>query len=326
MCNLSIIVPIYNVEQYLENCINSILNQTYRNFELILVDDGSPDKSGEICDKYKSSDDRVKVIHKKNGGLSSARNAGLEIATGQYIGFVDSDDWIDRDMYDKLLNLAEKNEADIVQCEYLEAYDNKIIIHNNENSEFVVLDRFEALEKLINFGKYHVNGVVSWNKIYKRTLFDDIRFPVGKLNEDEFTTYKLLHKCNSIIFLKEKLYYYRQTPNSIMNKKFNVKRLDLLDAVKELLIFLKSNNYHQFYELGLIRYETLLIQFYFKCQDLIDNNMEILQGIYDSYKSYFGEFLNNSKISQMHKLNNYIFYFSPNLYKKIQILRRRKLY
>lgn len=326
MCNLSIIVPVYNVEQYLDNCINSILNQTYRNFELILIDDGSPDKSAEICDKYRLLDNRIKVIHKKNGGLSSARNAGLEIATGKYIGFVDSDDWINKDMYDKMLNLAEKNEADIVQCEYLEVYDNKIIMQPKENSEFEVSNKFDALEKIINFGQEHVNGVVSWNKIYKSYLFNDIRFPIGKLNEDEFTTYKLVHKSEKIIFLKEKLYYYRQTPNSIMNKKFNVRRVDLLEAIKELVIFLRDNEYTEFYELGLIRYEKLLVQFYFKCQELINDNSDILKTISSSYKDYFKEFINNSSISKMHKMRNYIFYLNPNVYKKMQILRGKKLY
>lgn len=325
MCKLSLIVPIYNVEKYLEKCINSILNQTFSDFELILVNDGSPDNCKSICEKYEKIDKRIKVVNKENGGLSSARNAGLDIAKGEYIGFIDSDDWIHVDMYKKLIEIAEKNSADIVQCDYIDAYDDDTTITNKDTYNWKVIDKFEAIKMLVEFGREHVVGVVSWNKVYRRSLFDSIRFPVGRLNEDEFTTYKLLYKSNKIVFGDEKLYFYRQTPNSIMNKKFNEKRLDILDAIKEQVIFFKTNNYEELYELSLLRYETYLIQFYFKCQDLIADK-KILDKVNQPYKNYFKQFINNGKISKMHKLNDCIFYVSPNIYRKIKLLRKKSLY
>ncbi|WP_270568128.1 glycosyltransferase, partial [Clostridium beijerinckii] len=266
MCKLSIIVPIYNVERYLDKCIDSILNQSFKDFELILVDDGSPDKCGDICNSYSKLDRRIKVIHKQNGGLSSARNAGLDIAVGEYIAFVDSDDWINGDMYDTLYCIAKENNADIVQCRFKKVY-NDIEEYVEISKKVNIIDKIEALTNLIAYGEMHVQSVVTWNKIYKRMLFDDIRFPQGKIHEDEFTTYKFFYKSKKIVLCDDELYYYRQVDNSIMNTKFNKKRLDYLDALEEMYNFFKQNK--KLHNLVMIRYIDSYRTYYFKCKELL---------------------------------------------------------
>jgi len=323
MSKISIIVPIYNVEEYLEKCIKSILNQSFKEFELILVDDGSPDKCGEICDNYLNLDNRVKVIHKENGGLSSARNAGLKIANGEYVAFVDSDDWIEDIMYEKLYNIIQKNNADIAQCKYLKAFDENIqsTLDNNVNIE--IIRNFDALNNLYN--ERYIETVVTWNKLYKRSLFNGIEFPNGKINEDEFTTHKLLYKANKIILYDKEMYYYRQTPNSIMNNKFNLKRFDLLEALKERLYFFKNINDKALYRKTLKRYIWVLKEYYFKSEKQF-NDKKILKKLKMEYNSKFNEYLKNDQANFKEKIMDSIFFMTPFLYKKIQIIRRRPLY
>ena len=217
---ISVIVPIYNVENYLVRCIESIINQTYSNLEIILVDDGSPDKCSIICDEYAKKDSRIKVIHKKNGGLSDARNAGLDIATGEYIGFVDSDDYIDKNMYKEMINeLIEKN-ADIVSCAINNIYSDRTEIINIDEE---IYDAELALKNLI-LGK-NINQTV-WNKLYKKEVIGNILFEKGKINEDEFWTYRILANSKKIITLNKPLYSYLHRASSIMGQGYSEKNLD----------------------------------------------------------------------------------------------------
>lgn len=229
---ISVIVPVYNVEKYVKQCIDSILNQTYASLEVILVDDGSLDHSGAICDRYAIKDPRVKVIHKVNGGLSSARNAGLEIATGTYIGFVDSDDWIAPTMYEELVHLLQLHEADIAQCGFSLtnekgavtrkiSYRNKFFANPTEVEEaFYITDDLSS---------------VVWNKLYKATIVEGVRFKVGKNNEDVFYSCDILPRINSLVSTEVPYYYYLQRKESIMGAEFTEKKFDRLDAVEYLL-------------------------------------------------------------------------------------------
>lgn len=224
---ISVIVPIYNVEAYLERCIESIINQTYRNLEIILVDDGSPDGCGSICDQWEKRDSRIKVIHKENGGLSDARNAGMKIATGNYIAYVDSDDWIDSSMYENMMNVLLKEHSDIVSCGF-----RKVSVMNTKGQEqpitfFQYDNKKDALEALIT-----ENGLqqVVWNKLYKRSLVEDILFEKGKYNEDEFWSYQVIGRANKITVLKNIYYNYFQREDSIINEAYSLKRLDGLEG------------------------------------------------------------------------------------------------
>lgn len=237
MSEISIIVPVYNVEKYLENCIESILNQTFKDFELILVDDGSTDNSGKICDIYEKKDTRIKVIHKNNGGLSSARNAGLDIACGKYIGFVDSDDSIHPKMYEVLYNLIKNHKSDISCCNYKCTYDISCKEHEELNlNEVIEMSNIEAIEKLYD-KDLGVRLVVAWNKLYNKCLFDNIRYKVGRLHEDEFMAHRILYNSKKITYVDNELYYYLQRDGSIMSKKTYKRKVDALLAQSDRMRF-----------------------------------------------------------------------------------------
>jgi glycosyltransferase involved in cell wall biosynthesis len=205
---ISVIVPIYNVEIYLEKCLNSIINQTYKNLEIILIDDGSPDNCGKICDEYAKKDKRIKVIHKPNGGLSDARNTGLDIAKGEYIAFVDSDDYIAEEMCEELLDIAQKEEADIVVCGVYDVRKEGITVFDRNLN---VSDKDTILYQI--FTDYYPS--YSWNKFFKAHLFSEIRFPHIKF-EDLFIMPTLILAAQKISFTPKAYYYYNRTnENSI---------------------------------------------------------------------------------------------------------------
>lgn len=231
---ISVIVPVYNVEIYLNRCIDSIIKQTLTNIEIILVDDGSTDNSGKICDEFLQKDSRISVIHKKNGGLSSARNAGLNIAKGKYIGFVDSDDWIDKYYYEKLYNIAKKSKSDIVSCKFNKSskYKENSYIKINEN-DFTIEDGKKFREIYLSSAmKGGSSWVPVWSKIYKRKIINDIRFEEGMIYEDIMFNWRVLNEKNVMISLMSyKGYYYYNNPNSITKEKFSDKMYDLYDVI-----------------------------------------------------------------------------------------------
>lgn len=251
---ISVMVPVYNVAPYITNCLESLIHQTYTNLEIILVDDGSTDNSLEICQEYAKKDKRIKVIHKENGGLSTARNAGLDVATGDYYSFVDSDDYISTRFYEIMLNVALEHSADIVECDYNKIPFEDVTPENKENfldikenRQVSIINNEESLLELFSDDLHlYIKTVVSWSKLYKKETYNNIRFPVGKLNEDEFTTYRVLYNCKSIATIDDVLYGYIKRPNSIMSATLSLKRLDVLDAFDGCIEFFHS---HALYEL-----------------------------------------------------------------------------
>lgn len=237
---ISIIIPVYNVAHYLPRCMESVINQTYTNLEIILVDDGSIDESGKICDTYAQKDKRIKVIHKKNGGLSDARNKGLKIATGRYIGFVDSDDYIDKDMYELLYKIIYAYNADIAECRIRDIWDEEDIKKSNKSDTEIIeqFDTLSALEELILSRKFKVNV---YNKIYKRELLNGIEFPFKKINEDEFWTYKIFAKAEKIICCDTYKYYHTHRKHSITQSYDYQGNMDKFYALTERLDFINNN-------------------------------------------------------------------------------------
>lgn len=232
MLKISIIIPVYNVEKYLERCIDSILSQDFRDFELILVDDGSTDKCSEICEEYKLRDKRVIVLHKENGGLSSARNAGLEIARGEYVGFIDSDDWIEENAFPKLYQFGVKNDLEIIifGMQVVDEFGKRKKYCGVEENQ--LYDRETAFYEMVCNGRFREEAC---NKFYKRELFEGIRYPVGRIHEDTFTTYKLIEKAERIGYYKGVFYNYFQRKDSIMaNAKISF-NIDRVEAIGELV-------------------------------------------------------------------------------------------
>lgn len=225
---VSVIVPIYKVEKFLSRCVESIMNQTFSDFELILVDDGSPDRCGEICDQYAREDSRVKVIHKENGGLSDARNAGLAIAQGDYLSFIDSDDWVEQEFLEKLIKCLQEADADICECEVNRTSGESW--GESTASQHIVFDTISALEQLIQDEQLHQHV---WNKLYRRSVIEDISFAKGKTNEDEFWTYQVFGRANKVVKISDVLYNYYQRPGSIMGVGYSLKRLDALEAKQQ---------------------------------------------------------------------------------------------
>lgn len=226
---VSVVIPVYNVEPYLHECVTSVVEQTYTNIEIILVDDGSTDSSGTLCDEFALSDSRICVFHKKNGGLSDARNYGIRRSHGSLISFIDSDDYVSPDYIMHLYQALVRGKTDIATtsiCIFREGEPPKE--HKRDTAEFHVYDACEALEDMLYMRHLEPNA---FPKIYKKELFDTIQYPVGKLYEDIATTTKLIDKAGKIAYLDEKDYYYRIRPNSIQTASFNPKKLDLLDQL-----------------------------------------------------------------------------------------------
>lgn len=241
---ISVIVPVYKVEKDLTACVASIVSQSYKNLEIILVDDGSPDRCPEICDELSKTDDRITVMHKKNGGLSDARNAALSVCHGEYILFVDSDDLINRDLIATLYSLCVNNDAEIAVCDYIAIPTDKFKyekIKVNNVRECVVEDLLPEKALTYMMDVYKTFQVAAWNKLYKASLFDEVRYPVGIYYEDIATTYKLISKSNKIMYIHAPLYYYQLRSNSITRSGFNQRDLDKISNSTELLEFIKTN-------------------------------------------------------------------------------------
>ena len=218
---ISVIVPVYNVELYLPKCVDSILAQTYQNLEIILVEDGTKDRSGEICDAYAAKDPRIKVIHKENGGLSSARNAGMDVARGEYFGFVDSDDWIEPETYETLMELARKYDADLV-CGGRYDVDGA----TGERTIGLCPQKEECISAMEMLGRVFIwdnCDSAAWDKLYRRHLFDEIRYPLGMVSEDIAIFYKLMEKANRVALCPKPLYNYLHRENSITTAKLSEK-------------------------------------------------------------------------------------------------------
>ena len=236
MPTISVIVPVYRVEPYIHRCVDSILAQTYTDFELILVDDGSPDNCGEICDEYAQKDSRVVVIHQENGGLSAARNAGIDWSfansDSQWLTFVDSDDWVHEEMLRLLLDANIQHGTHISICSYVETSGKTIDIQMSDSQVWKSKDFY--LTK-------HVNATIACAKLYHKLLFSQLRYPVGKIHEDEFTTYKILFDVDKIAYLSAPLYAYFINPDGITKRTWSPSRLDIFEAFEEQIQYFKDN-------------------------------------------------------------------------------------
>lgn len=274
---ISVIVPVYNVEKHIHRCINSILSQSFTNFELILVDDGSSDSCGRICDDYKTKDRRVHVIHKNNGGLSDARNYGLDWAfnnsNSKWITFIDSDDWIVDNYLEILYNAAYLNKTRISSCTYKPTHGEKI-------------DKGNAIIKVLYSEDFYCQqttySISACFKLYEKSLFSNIRFPVGRLSEDTFTTYKVLFSVDRIAFVDLPLYAYYLRNNSIMRSKWSVRQLDALEAYNNQIHFFEEKGYMRAYKCAISMYANTIFDQISVCKNFgstDENAQKILKKI-----------------------------------------------
>lgn len=254
---VSVVVPIFKVEKYLRKCVESIVNQSYSNLEVILVNDGSPDTCGEIADQYAEIDNRVIVVHKENGGLSDARNCGMQYVTGEFLIFVDSDDWIDPYMIETLVDACLTYKADAVQSAFYYAYENYLLFDNryySQNDSPVVLNNQTLMYELV------VNERVknfAWGKLYKTHLIQDLPFDKGVLFEDVFWAHKVMHRVNRYVILHEPMFYYYQRNDSIVST-YTPRNLDILKGLKQRHSFLEENYKDFVYESYKLIFKTSL--------------------------------------------------------------------
>lgn len=315
---ISIIVPIYNVEKYLNKCVDSILGQTFTDFELILVDDGSPDRCGEICDYYKTKDKRVKVIHKENGGLSSARNAGIDIARGEYIGFVDSDDFIEPFMYEYLIESINKNKCRLAVCAINYVFEDGKSISKVKNEKDQV---FKFSSAILEMNKYKLFDMAACTKIFHKSLFDNIRFPVGKLSEDFYVMYKIFDSAQKISFVATPCYNYLQRQNSISrNTRINH---DFEYAAKEQMEYLE-NKYPELKVLAHTSYASAALTVYdFYLKSGVKCSKEQLNHFKRIVKENYSYILKADYLTNAKKIQFALFRINYILYKGIFLLYRK---
>ncbi len=289
---ISVILTIYKVEKYLDECLESVVNQTYKNLEIILVDDGSPDNCPKICDEWAKKDDRIKVIHKKNGGVADARNVGIRAATGKYLSFIDSDDYVERNLYEIAIEKLKENNAQIFVFGRSYLYGDKIEKNNNANKE-LVMNTEEALDKMNMFQYY---DVAPWDKVYETKLFDGIEFPLGKLCEDWYVIYKIIAKAEKVVYNSMPLYVYRQRANSITHSNHVEINREPINASKEVLEFIREK-YPNIEKNALSKYVVSCIGVYnnylYYTMDTEKEKKEILKIVKDNYK----EAINNKELA-----------------------------
>lgn len=316
---ISIIIPVYNVEKYLRECIDSVLAQTYKELEIILVDDGSKDNSGAICDEYAKLDKRIKVIHQKNRGLSGARTAGQEIARGKFITFIDSDDWVREDMMEVLYHDIKYYDADISCIAFEMVYDDGTSVKGTSVTETQILDRVKALECYLFDGYI---GPCICGKLWKKDLWNGIRCPEGKLFEDQYTTYKLLDKANKIIFNPESKYYYRKHDSSIGHSRFSQRTYDLYYGIQEAYEYI-TNRYSDINEtlaIGKIKWEIVFINMMI-CDGKTDE--EILKKCKYFARSRTRDIIQCRYIDCVRKFQMLLFAYNFWLYKKVYLLYKK---
>lgn len=239
---ISIVVPIYNVERFLKKCIDSIINQTYTNLEILLIDDGSSDGSTSICEDYLKKDERIRFFKKQNGGLSDARNVGIDNSSGSYICFIDADDYVSKDYVQRMYSALAFNESDICVCNFSSVEEDGSKSKKEYGAKLINSTFSRESINSIFISNMNISMTVAWNKIYKKDLFKEIRYPVGKLHEDEWTTYKLLYKCSKVCTISDELYYYVQRLNSITYSKKKIQNaFDIFDAYFERHNYGKKN-------------------------------------------------------------------------------------
>lgn len=273
MPKITVVIPVYNVEKYIERCLDSLVDQTCSDFDLVVVDDGSTDGSAEICRRFEAKDPRVIFISQENQGVSAARNTGIEWAlehsSSNWITFIDSDDWIRSDYLEQLLNLAVREGADITSCAFQQTDRFCRDLPSNDTAL-----QFELLAPDVYFLSESTIASVAWAKLYKKELFENIRFPVGKIHEDEFTTYKLLFSVKTIGYISQPLYYYFENPNGIMRSPWSVERLDGVRAILEQIDYFDRGGWKSLAEK---RIKVVLLVFAMQVEDVSRMKLSLSQ-------------------------------------------------
>lgn len=296
---ISVIVPVFRVEKYLDDCVMSLTKQTYSNLEIILVDDGSDDFCPEMCDRWGACDERIVVLHKKNGGLSDARNAGLDVATGNYISYVDSDDVVDSHFIERLYDLMKNKDCDIAICGIKKFADGDKI---PSDCEEYTLSEYRYVQPIQCFYKTNALYDAAWNKLYKRSVIGELRFPIGKLHEDVYTTYKVIMNSRKVGITQDKLYFYRQRGNSITGGNSNIPKIDIEQALWQRIAYFEKINHTVYAEAQntYLRNTSIILKQWKKKKYSIDDNH--VKKINERRRIVFRKFLCDTDIGFIYRL------------------------
>lgn len=274
---VSIIIPVFNTEKYLKRCIVSVCGQKYDSLEIILVNDGSTDQSLEICKDYERMDPRIKIIDQENKGPAAARNNGIRHASGKYIAFVDSDDYVSPFFISKMYGLAVKNQAQLVQCVIRNVTEDDLM-ETTETTANIWHETMSGMDFLRSYYNKRYSGFANpVNKLYARELLDNLAFPDGRIHEDAALTYKIYYKADRVVYTNEELYFYYMSPDSIMRSPFYLKRLDWLDALEEKLDFLEKIGEHSLRRRALQEYQAVLLKLYYNVKKYYGNEKEVIE-------------------------------------------------
>ena len=315
---ISVIVPVYNVEPWLRECVDSILGQTLRDLELILVDDGSPDSCGAICDEYARADSRVRVIHKKNGGLSSARNAALDIAAGEYVAFIDSDDWIHPEMLETMVSKLRQTDSDMAICGVESVFmDGSRPISYQLTNE--VLSQEEMVQHLAWQAWYYV---IACNKVYRRKIFETLRYPEGYVHEDAAVIHRVIGACQRFVLIETPFYFYRQTSGSIMRQDISIQRSDNLTALADRLHYACQKKWENVSAITAKRYVHTFFDYYFRFPHTTENE-KYFRRMDASLKTALPHLLRAGNVSLSHKVYLIMIRLHPGLYRGFRNLLRR---
>lgn len=319
MAKISVVVPVYKVEQYIYKCVDSILNQTFSDIEVILVDDGSPDRCGEICDKYAEKDTRIQVVHKENGGLSDARNAGMQYAAGEYIIFIDSDDYIDTDMFEYMYNNLVQAGADMATCGIYEVYSDRVE-QQDETGDFVCSGE-EAFRCILR--GHTIRGEI-WNKLIRRSCIEGLQFPKGKLYEDIYFTVDMMQRIKQVAVGTKPKYYYLHREDSITGKPYRPQVYDIIEGYTKNYKVVQK-------EFPSLTEEAeclwLWARFIVLDKMLIEKNYRSIEGFKELVlfiRRHMVRILKNTYFNRNRKISALILLFNVSLYRRLVFISEEK--
>lgn len=317
---ISIIVPVYKVEKYLKRCVDSVLNQTFKDYECILVDDGSPDNCPEMCDEYEKTYDQIKVIHKNNGGLSDARNAGLKICTGEYVMFLDSDDWVHPQILEILFNVIKKSNAGFAVCKMINSYEYADDFENFDFDKVIKnIETYSSEQILNNFTDYFWKiGPFAWGKLYKRSCFDNLFYNTSmSLYEDEYMYADIVEAAGSVSVVNEKLYFYFQSSDSLIRGRIDERFFCTFSSLQHISDFMKERNIIDEMNLFELRWMMGYMDLYYRIKSESPVLMKKFREYTPKFRKKIVPLLKNPKLTKAYKLLLVLFVINPSFARRL---------
>lgn len=309
---ISVIVPVYNAEKSVERCLKSIIKQSYKNLEIIIINDGSTDKSLNICEKFYAKDSRIRIICQENGGVSKARNTGISSMSGEYVIMIDSDDYMTECTIEKLYNEILLTNADLALCDFENGSEENYSFTISEKILPEIINNRQALKRIYVNNHNALQYVAPWGKLYKKELFKDILYPDGKIFEDIYVTHRILQRCKKIVVVPQKMFYYFEGKDSIMHKEFHIGKIDYLEALKQRIFFFKECGYNDLVHIAYDEYLHSLIWEYSRVRDILKNK-KAMKDIKERFREIYQKGYASQRYSDENKRFLTLFCINPEI-------------